>query len=67
MTYGKRIFLDDAELSGLLAEERKFNEGLRERRAAALHHHEPLDVIATYDHMIYKSDARLMTLYEKNR
>lgn len=35
MTAGKRIFLDDAELSGLLMEERKFNEELRKRRAAA--------------------------------
>ena len=67
MTAGKRIFLDDAELSGLLREERKYNEGLRKRRAAAETHHEPLDVIAHYDHLIYKSDARLLILYEKNR
>ena len=64
---GRRIFLDDAELSGLLREERKYNEGLRKRRAAAETHHEPLDVIAHYDHLIYKSDARLLILYEKNR
>ena len=63
----RRIFLDDAELSGLLREERKYNEGLRTRRAAAISHHEPLDVIAHYDQLIYKSDARLLILYEKNR
>lgn len=62
-----RVFLDDEALSGLLKEERKYNDGLRKRRAAAIAHHEPLDVIAFYDHQIYTSDARLMTLYEKNR
>ena len=67
MIAGRRIFLDDAELNGLLREERKYNEGLRKRRAAAETHHEPLDVIAHYDHLIYKSDARLLILYEKNR
>ena len=67
MTAGKRIFLDDAELSGLLMEERKFNEELRKRRAAAQTHYEPLDVIAHYDQLIYQSDARLLILYEKNR
>lgn len=63
----KRIFLDDAELSRLLKEERKYNEELRARRAAAETHYEPLDVIAHYDHLIYQSDARLLILYEKNR
>lgn len=67
MTARKRTFLDDAELSRLLKEERKYNEGLRTRRAAAQTHNEPLDVIAHYDHLIYKSDARLLILYEKNR
>ena len=67
MTAGKRICLDDAELSGLLREERKFNEELRKRRAAAQTHYEPLDVIAHYDQLIYQSDARLLILYEKNR
>ena len=67
MIHGKRIFLDDAELHSLIKEERKFNERLRNRRAAAVQYHEPVDVVATYDHMIFQSDARLLTLYEKNR
>ena len=62
-----RVYLTDEVLHDLIKEERRCNEHLRKRRAAAAGTYGRYDEIAFYDKQIYESDRRLMVLYEKNR
>lgn len=60
-------YLTDEVLHDLIKEERRYNEHLRKRRAAAAEKYGRYDEIAFYDKQIYDSDRRLITMYEKNR
>lgn len=56
--------MNDADLHRMIADEHKFNEHLRMRRAAAVgKHRESDDVIALYDARIASSDRILLSMH----
>ncbi|MBQ8508080.1 MAG: hypothetical protein IJ466_11705 [Clostridia bacterium] len=59
--------LRDEEVADFIKSERRYNEHLRQRRAASINTGESKDVILHYDGLIYSSDRRLITLYAKSR
>ena len=64
---GKRIWITDELMHELIREERKYNECLRERRAATIGSRNKQFMISIYDQQISESDKRMLILYEKNR
>ena len=63
----RRFHLSDAEVLDFIRSERNYNKPLRRRRADSIQSGESKDIIAHYDHLIYGSDRRLISLYAKNR